>query len=81
MKSIICRCEDITAADIKKAIDNGFTDIESIKRYTGLGTGVCQGKTCVHNLNKVLKEMDLIKEEKNITARPPIEMVEFKKLL
>ena len=31
----------------KDAIARGHTDIESLKRYTGFGTGWCQGKSCV----------------------------------
>ena len=45
-KAIVCACEDVTAGEIEHAIAAGFADIESIKRYTGLGTGPCQGKSC-----------------------------------
>jgi sarcosine oxidase subunit beta len=46
-KSVLCTCEDVTLDDVRHAIDKGYRDIESIKRYTGFGTGVCQGKTCL----------------------------------
>ena len=46
-KAIVCACEDVTAADVRDAIAEGLGDIESLKRYTGLGTGPCQGKSCV----------------------------------
>ena len=42
-KSVLCSCEDVTLEDVRHAIDKGYRDIESIKRYTGFGTGVCQG--------------------------------------
>jgi NAD(P)H-nitrite reductase large subunit len=42
-----CRCEDVTLHDLEDAIARGHTDIESLKRYTGFGTGWCQGKWCV----------------------------------
>ncbi len=46
-KSFLCPCVDITTHDIKNVIENlGWTDIEKIKRYSGLGTGRCQGKYC-----------------------------------
>ena len=44
-KKTYCRCEDITEEDILKAIDEGFDDIESLKRYSGFSTGPCEGKT------------------------------------
>ena len=45
-KTLACRCEDVTLADLSEAIARGHTDIESLKRYTGFGTGWCQGKWC-----------------------------------
>jgi bacterioferritin-associated ferredoxin len=47
MKTIVCRCEDVTLHDLDDAIVRGYRDLESLKRYTGFGTGWCQGKGCV----------------------------------
>jgi bacterioferritin-associated ferredoxin len=46
-KIIVCRCEDVTLEDIHGAIERGYRDIEEVKRYTGLGTGPCQGRECM----------------------------------
>jgi bacterioferritin-associated ferredoxin len=46
-KVFVCRCEDVTRTELEEAIARGHTDIESLKRYTGFGTGWCQGKSCV----------------------------------
>ncbi len=46
-KTIICRCEDVTLDDVAHAASLGYLDIEEAKRYTGLGTGPCQGKECM----------------------------------
>jgi sarcosine oxidase subunit beta len=46
-KVILCRCEDVTLADVRHAVALGYTDIEEVKRYTGFGTGPCQGKECL----------------------------------
>ena len=46
MKVLVCRCEDVTLHELEHAISLGHRDIESLKRYTGFGTGVCQGKSC-----------------------------------
>ena len=46
-KAIVCACEDVSVSDIDAAIARGLGDIESLKRYTGLGTGPCQGKSCL----------------------------------
>ena len=45
-ETIICRCEDITAARIHECIACGCTTINEIKRETRAGMGPCQGRTC-----------------------------------
>lgn len=45
-KVILCRCEDVTLADVVHAIATGYGELEEVKRYTGFGTGPCQGKEC-----------------------------------
>ena len=47
MKTLVCRCEDVTLHELDDAIARGHNDIESLKRYTGFGTGFCQGKSCL----------------------------------
>lgn len=46
-KVIVCRCEDVTLSDLEQALADGYLDIEEVKRFTGLGTGPCQGKECL----------------------------------
>lgn len=46
-KVILCRCEDVTQADVEHAVALGYADLEEVKRYTGFGTGPCQGKECL----------------------------------
>jgi sarcosine oxidase subunit beta len=54
-KIIVCRCEDVTLADVMDAVHKGFLDIEEVKRYTGLGTGPCQGRECLVPACRVLQ--------------------------
>jgi NAD(P)H-nitrite reductase large subunit len=70
-KTLACRCEDVTLADLEDAIARGHTDIESLKRYTGFGTGWCQGKWCVALCARVL-ESHGGSAAIPITPRPPI---------
>ncbi|HVK84848.1 MAG TPA: (2Fe-2S)-binding protein [Kofleriaceae bacterium] len=46
-KIVLCRCEDMTLADLEHSVARGYCDIEEVKRYTGFGTGPCQGKECL----------------------------------
>ena len=36
----------MTLADLEHSVSRGYRDIEEVKRYTGFGTGPCQGKEC-----------------------------------
>lgn len=44
--TIVCRCEDVTRADIEAAIKEGATSMDQIKAWTRCGMGPCQGRTC-----------------------------------
>ena len=43
---IICRCEDLTLADIRKALRESTQDFEELKRILRCTMGPCQGRTC-----------------------------------
>jgi bacterioferritin-associated ferredoxin len=70
-KALACRCEDVTVHDLEDAIARGHTDIESLKRYTGFGTGWCQGKWCVALCARLLVERGG-SATLPITLRPPV---------
>ena len=76
-KKIVCRCEDITEEDIILAIEEGFTDLESLKRYTGISTGPCQGKSCLMHVIRILGgRLKKSPDEIGITTqRPPVNPV------
>ena len=69
-KIMICRCEDVTKNEIEEAVERGHDDLESLKRYTGFGTGWCQGKQCVALVTRVLVELGGDVPDQPITPRP-----------
>jgi bacterioferritin-associated ferredoxin len=44
--TIVCRCEDVTRAEIDAACDAGAHDVNQLKAWTRCGMGPCQGRTC-----------------------------------
>lgn len=44
--TVVCRCEDITMADIKKGIAGGYNDPQALKSGMRVSMGNCQGRTC-----------------------------------
>ena len=53
---IICRCEQITRAEIIEAIRRGAATVEGVKRRVGSGMGRCQGSRCTLKIEKLLEE-------------------------
>jgi len=78
-KTIICRCEDVTYGQIIKAIDEGFTTLEEIKRMLRCGMGACQGRTCLRLISQIIAERtgQSIHEITLPTARPPAMPIEL----
>jgi bacterioferritin-associated ferredoxin len=73
-KIIVCRCEDVTLGDLRRALATGFTDLEEVKRYTGFGTGPCQGKECLRTVALLIAEQTgrPAHEVAPFTSRPPL---------
>jgi len=73
-KALICPCEDVTVEDVRHAISKGYCDMESVKRFTGFGTGICQGKSCQAAVGALLAKEGPLKPEGILpfTPRPPL---------
>ncbi|MEG2140358.1 MAG: NAD(P)/FAD-dependent oxidoreductase [Bilophila sp.] len=44
--TLVCRCECVTAGAIRKAVADGYTNVNEVKRFTRCGMGQCQGRMC-----------------------------------
>ena len=77
-RTFVCRCEDVTVAEIDNALELGLSSVEELKRYTGLGTGPCQGKECMATLARIMVKRGIDPAQiEPFTARPPAEPVTF----
>jgi len=54
--TIVCRCERVTAADIRRALGKPAapTDINRVKALTRCGMGRCQGRYCAPTLQELI---------------------------
>lgn len=79
MKTMVCRCEDITLDDCCTAMDDGYTAFEDLKRFLGLATGPCQGKACVKiTMQLIADRLGIDPDDVDVmTFRPPVRPVEF----
>jgi sarcosine oxidase subunit alpha len=55
-EAVVCRCERITAGEIRAAIGKGFRDMNQIKAVTRAGMGACGSKTCRPMIWRIFKE-------------------------
>jgi sarcosine oxidase subunit beta len=79
-KLILCRCEDVTAEDVAHAVVAGFETIEEVKRYTGFGTGACQGKECLVPVSLAIARASggAPADLRPFTPRAPLSPIELK---
>ena len=85
-RSYVCFCEDVSANDILEAIDEGFGDVQILKRYTTTTMGPCQGKMCGSALAGICaahrgqedegrQEDEAVGRDTYTTSRPPFQPV------
>ncbi|MGF1470032.1 MAG: (2Fe-2S)-binding protein [Sandaracinaceae bacterium] len=79
-KCLVCRCEDVTLGEVEEALERGHRDLESLKRYTGFGTGWCQGKQCTALAADLLVRLGGDLPTVPITPRPPFHPVPLARL-
>jgi len=46
-ETVLCRCEEITEAEIAEAYAAGYRTVDELKRKLRCGMGPCQGRTCM----------------------------------
>ena len=69
--TIVCRCERVTAGEIRALIRNGSRDINEIKTATRSGMGACGAKTCSGLIKRLFAEEGIDMEEvTDNVARP-----------
>jgi len=52
--TIVCRCEEVTAAQIRDAASPGCLGLNQLKAFTRCGMGPCQGRMCGSTAAEVL---------------------------
>lgn len=79
---LVCRCEEVSRAEILAAIDEGITTMSGLRRRLRIGMGLCQGRTCRRLLAQALAER-LGEQPADVrpgTVRPPVRPVSLRAL-
>ncbi|MEA1871356.1 MAG: (2Fe-2S)-binding protein, partial [Candidatus Bipolaricaulota bacterium] len=70
--TIVCRCERVTAGEIRELIRNGYRDMNEIKAVTRAGMGACGGKTCTALIKRLFREEGIPTEEVAEEVKRPL---------
>jgi bacterioferritin-associated ferredoxin len=72
-KTILCLCLDVTDEDVRRAVADGYTEPETIKRYTAAFMGPCQGRSCADLVMEAIADAlgRPVEELQPTTSRPP----------
>lgn len=80
--AVICRCEDVTAGDIRRAAADGARELNQLKHFTRLGMGPCQGRLCSMNAAGLLRRCaGTPPGDLRLTPRAPIRPIEMENLI
>jgi NADPH-dependent 2,4-dienoyl-CoA reductase/sulfur reductase-like enzyme/Fe-S-cluster-containing hydrogenase component 2/bacterioferritin-associated ferredoxin len=70
-ENIVCRCEHVSADEIRDLIRSGVRDINQIKAVTKATMGACGGKTCLSLIENIFREEGIpLEDVTEPTARP-----------
>lgn len=77
---IICRCEEVTKGEIRRAVHDGIFTMTEMRRYLRSGMGLCQGQTCAKLVKGIMaREMKVSPAElEPATSRAPMRSLEMK---
>jgi Fe-S-cluster-containing hydrogenase component 2/bacterioferritin-associated ferredoxin len=80
---LVCRCEEITAGEIRKAVrEYKGTSVNEVRRRARAGMGLCQGKSCGTLVARIISEETGIDVGSvgGATDRPPVRPLTFGEL-
>ena len=73
----VCRCEEVTVAEIERVIAHGCPGPNQAKAFTRCGMGPCQGRMCANVVSEIFAERRHVGVEEvgHYRIRPPVKPV------
>lgn len=72
--TLLCRCEEVTVGEVRRAIDEGASTVSALRMLTRAGMGRCQGRMCGTPVADLLaRQLDQpIEAVGQASPRPPV---------
>ena len=79
---VVCRCENVTAKDIRQCVDLGCVGVNQMKAFTRCGMGPCQGRMCGLAAAQIVAAARDVNagEIELFRARPPLKSISIGEL-
>jgi Fe-S-cluster-containing hydrogenase component 2 len=71
---VVCRCERVTAGQIRALIRKGYRDVNEIKAVTRAGMGSCGSKTCAALIRRLFRDEGIPDAEVTEGTKRPLFM-------
>jgi NAD(P)H-nitrite reductase large subunit len=71
-EAVICRCERVSAGEIRRLIRAGYRDINEIKAITRAAMGACGSKTCNSLIHRLFRDEGITTSEITDQTRRPV---------
>jgi len=74
---VVCRCEEVTAGELRRRIATGCASPKALKDWTRAGMGLCQGRICGSTVGRLIAEGTgkALAEVPRGSIRPPVKPV------
>jgi bacterioferritin-associated ferredoxin len=75
--TLICRCEEVTADEVRLVVREGCASPKEVKDWTRAGMGLCQGRICRSLVTQMIAEERRVppSDVPRGSVRPPIKPV------
>lgn len=75
--TIVCRCEEVTAGEVRAAVGIGGVGPNQLKSYLRCGMGPCQGRMCGATITAIIAQERKVEPDKvgYFRIRPPIKPI------
>jgi bacterioferritin-associated ferredoxin len=81
-KTIVCRCEEVPADQIRKALESGLMNPNQVKAQTRCGMGPCQGRMCGLSVSEIIVNYGKVNipNVDYFRIRPPVKPITMEQL-
>lgn len=82
-ETVLCRCEEVTAGEVRRELEDGATSLIELKARLRVGMGLCQGRMCHPTLIELLARGTGQRTEdvRPFSQRPPVKPIPVSALL